>query len=553
MNVSSLQEPILRSLAERYRQEDPAVVGLFGAHPARPEDWSRRAEWLDRRHALRADRAEVARALRHYQNGLPVHPAAELSLRRLGEPDVLTVVGGQQAGLFGGALLIFYKALTVIQTARHAERLLGRPVVPVFWIAGEDHDFDEANHVHVQAADGSVRRIRIERPEGSRLAVSRTRLAPNDWEKALNDLAGTLPDTEFKAELLETLNRHVSDAPTLSLAFARLLAEWFGPEGLVLLDADDPGLRALEGPMFRELIARGGELESALGQGAESVSALGLPLQADNVSGSANLFLHHEQGRLLLYKQDDGKFADRKGIVSLRPEELLSMTEQSPDRLSTNALSRPLMQDYLLPVLAAVLGPSELAYWGMLGPAFRGFGMEMPLLVHRQSFTYLEQGINKLLDKYALTPEEAIVDWERRKAEWLAAQDEWDLESKFRKARQDFLALYAPVMETVVSLQPGLSQLTETNRDKILEQMAFLENRTLDALTKQHEAALRQWDRIRGSLAPGGKPQERIYGTIHFLNRYGPQWMAGWREVPYDLTGSHRLAEGLGNSTTGGK
>jgi bacillithiol synthase len=543
LNVISLQEPNLPSLAGRYRQQDPQVSALFGGHPAREEDWRRRAEWLDRESPIRADRRRVTEALKAYQARLPVHPAAQRSLDLLAQPDSLVVVGGQQAGLFGGALLIYYKALTVIQTAQYAERLLGRPVVPVFWIAGEDHDFEEANHVHVQTADGQVRRIRIERPEGSRLAVSRSLLSPADWASAIAELESSLPDTEFKPELLNRLREHIADSPTLSLAFARLIAEWFGSEGLVLLDADDPALRAAEGPMFRELIGRNDELEKALRQGEQAVTGLGLPLQAETAPGSANLFLHHEEGRLLLYK-DKGRFVDRKGHVSFTREEMLALTENSPDLLSTNALTRPLMQDFLFPVLAAVLGPSELAYWGVLGPAFQTYGLRMPLLVPRQSFAYLELQVSKLLAKFSLSVEQALSEWEERKAEWLSAQDQWDLEGKFRTAREQFLALYEPVMDTVSSLQPDLGKLSESNRDKILEQIAYLEMRSADALSKRHEASLRQWDRIRSSLIPGGKDQERVYGTLHFWNRYGPGWLAAWKDVPYDVSGGFRLADG---------
>ncbi|WP_164472625.1 bacillithiol biosynthesis cysteine-adding enzyme BshC [Cohnella candidum] len=542
MKVISLQEPVLRSLAERYRHQDPQTVSLFGSHPGNEEDWRRRADWLDRLEPARADRERLANALRQYQNRLPAHPAASRSLDLLGRPGSLVVVGGQQAGLFGGALLIFYKALTVIQAARRAEIQLGRPVVPVFWIAGEDHDFDEANHVYVQETDGSARRIRIERPEGFRRAVSRTPLAPEDWEQALTELADTLPDTEFKSGLLSGLRSHASDSPTLSLAFARLLAEWFGQDGLVLLDADDPELRALEAPMFRELIERNDDLEQALRRGESAVTEMGYPLQAETAPGSASLFLHHDLGRLLLSKEE-GRFTDRKGTVSLARDELLAFTEDAPDRLSTNALSRPLMQDFLLPVLAAVLGPSELAYWGVLGPAFETFGMQMPILVPRQSFTYMEPSLHKLLDKYGLTPEQAMKEWEERKAKWLAAQDRWDLDGTFAQAKSQFIASYAPVIETVSKLQPGLADLSQRNRDKILEQIAYLESRSREAFERQHDAALRQWDRIRSSLAPGGKPQERVYGTLHFLNLYGPDWLNLFRDVPYEATGSHRLVE----------
>ncbi|MFC5532170.1 bacillithiol biosynthesis cysteine-adding enzyme BshC [Cohnella yongneupensis] len=544
MNIASLTESNDTSIAEKFRQGSPEATELFGLHPAQPEHWRARAAKLDASADRRASVSGIASAIRAYQAQLPAHAEASESLARLESGNALVVVGGQQAGLFGGALLIFYKALSVVQTARYAEKLLGRPVVPVFWIAGEDHDFDEANHVNIQAADGGVRRLRIDRPEGPRLAVSRTPLSAKDWQASLQELAVQLPDTEFKPELLARLQSYVEDAPTLSLAFARLLADWFGKEGLLLLDADDPSLRALERPMFRELIERNDLLEQALKAGENRVSELGFPLQAEIAEHSANLFLHHEQGRLLLHK-DEENFVDRRGNVAYTREQLLSLTDSASDVLSTNALTRPLMQDYVLPVLAAVLGPSELAYWGILGPAFEAFEMSMPLLIPRQSFTYLPHNIGKLMDKYELTIDAALHEWADRKSQWLSRQDRWNLEEKFERAREQFASLYAPIMDTVSSLQPGLAKLAESNRDKIMEQISYLESRSIDAIAKQHEAALRQWDRIQLALTPLGKPQERVYGTIHYWNRYGSAWLSQWLNVPYEVTGGQRIVESL--------
>ncbi|MFC5467152.1 bacillithiol biosynthesis cysteine-adding enzyme BshC [Cohnella suwonensis] len=542
--MTTYEELDLRTIAAKYRSGDESVVGLFGGHPEDRKAWAAKAAKLDSERDSRASLSAVADAIRDYHSKLPASEETERSLRKLERGDALVVVGGQQAGLFGGALLIYYKALTVIQAAREAELALGRPVVPVFWIAGEDHDYDEANHVNVLSAEGGIRRVRVERPDGPRLAVSRTPVSYEQWESALQELAAQLPDTEYKPALLEKLRAHCADAPTLSLAFARLLADWFGSQGLLLLDADDAKLRAIEGPMFKRLIERNGELEDALKVGERLVRERGFPLQAETAQGGANLFLHHEQGRLLLFKEGEA-FADRKGIVKLPKEEMTAQAADCPEKLSTNALTRPLMQDYVLPVLAAVLGPSELAYWGILGPAFETFGMSIPILVPRQSFTYLEPGVMKLIDKFGLTTVQAMTEWEERKAEWLARQDEWQLEERFAEVKRQFAELYAPMMDTVSSILPSLAKLAETNRDKIIEQISYLESRSIDSVAKRHEASLKQWDRIRLSLSPMDKPQERVYGTIHFLNRYGPEWMSLWNRAPFQASGGHRLAEGM--------
>lgn len=541
MNMTPFNNGAAQSLSEAYRRGDDQVVALFGgAHCTHIEAWSERAARLDQGGGGRANRRLLGEALLAYQRQLQPGPLALKHIEELAGGDALAVVGGQQAGLFGGALLIAYKALTVVQTARHAAERLGRRVVPVFWIAGEDHDYEEANHLFVSPGEGEPRKVKLGRPEGPRHAVSRTPLSAVDWEIALTELALTLPDTEFKPELLRQIRSTACDAPTLTLAFARLLSAWFADDGLVLLDADDPAIRRLESGMFGELIAGSERLGEALAAGEASVSALGYRIQAESAPDGANLFVHAEQGRTLLFRQGE-RFEDRKGGLSYSRGELLTMAAQRPEQLSNNALSRPLMQDYLLPVLATVLGPSEIAYWATLGPAFAAFDLRMPIIVPRQSFTYLEPQVEKLLQRYDVTAEQVAADGRRLKAQWLAAQDSWDIGERFAEVRAQFAALYEPVLATVNEVDRGLSKLGESNMALILEQISYLEQRTGGAIAKRHEASLRQWDRLLQSLAPLEQPQERVYGIVHFINRYGPSWLAALRHIPFDVTGGHRL------------
>ncbi|MEK0313059.1 bacillithiol biosynthesis cysteine-adding enzyme BshC [Cohnella sp. 56] len=540
MNTTPFNDGTAQSLSEAYRRGDDRVAALFGgAHCNDIEAWSRRAARLDQGAGGRADRRRLADALLAYQRQLGPAQQAVRHIEALAG-GALAIVGGQQAGLFGGALLIAYKALTVVQAAKHASQRLGRTVVPVFWIAGEDHDFEEANHLFVSPGEGEPRKVKLNRPEGPRHAVSRTPLSAVDWEIALTELALTLPDTEFKPNLLRQIRKYASDAPTLTLAFARLLADWFADDGLVLMDADDPAIRGLESEMFRALIEGGEQLSEALTAGEAAVRALGYPIQAESAPDGANLFVHAEQGRTLLFRQDD-RFEDRKGGLSYTRDELLRMASERPELLSNNALSRPLMQDYLLPVLATVLGPSEIAYWASLGPAFTAFGLEMPILVPRQSFTYLEPQVEKLLAKYDVTAEQIAAEGERLKREWLAAQDTWDIEGRFAEVRAQFTRLYEPLLGTVTAVDRGLAKLGESNMELILEQIAYLEQRTSGAIAKRHESSLRQWDRMLHSLRPLGDPQERVYGIVHFINRYGMSWLAALRCIPFDVTGGHRL------------
>ncbi len=541
MKLISLAGPVQATLAERFRNGDPDVCALFGFHPSREEDWWRRAAFLDDTAARRADRKRLAAAIRAGYARLAAGPAAEAALRKLERPDSLVVVGGQQAGLFGGPLLVLYKALAVVRTAARAERLLNRPVVPVFWIAGEDHDFAEANETHVLAPDGEVRKIRLEGIAAGRHAVSRTPVPEAAWNEAIERLARALPDSTHKPELLRGLRETVADAPTLTVAFARLLARWFGDEGLLLMDADDPGVRRVEGPFFRELIERNEELSVALAAGEARVRALGFEPQVDVTPDGANLFVHHELGRLLLYRRD-GRFTDRRGLFRADREDLVRLAEDEPERLSNGVLSRPLMQEYVLPVLATVLGPAEIAYWGLLGPAFERFGMAMPVIVPRPSFTFLDPQTASLLERYSLAPEEAIWHWEERRNAWLAGLGAWRWEERFRRVREGVAALYDPLLEALVAEEPGLRDLGRTNRERILGEIDYLERKAKALFLSRHDAALRQWDRIRAALQPLGRPQERVLGPVHYLNGLGPSWLRAWLDTDIDADGGHRLA-----------
>lgn len=543
MTTTRYELPIAQPLTAAYiHRSDPSVDELYGYYAGREQDWERRLGKLKEGAQGRAAAAEVAAALQAYNERLEAPPEVEASIAAIGG-GAPVVVGGQQAGLWTGPLLVIHKAVSVILAARSASEQLDTFVAPVFWIAGEDHDWDEANHAFVVTAEQELRKLTLARPEGPRTSVSRTAVSESDWETLLAELEQALPHSEFKPGLLEKLSVISRRSGSLSEMFARLLTELFGAEGLVLLDSDDPGIRALEAPMFRLMLERNDELEQAYAASAELIGKLGYPLQADVTTGSANLFLFHPGPggeRTLLHKRD-GMFQDRKGTVSWTPAELLELAEREPERFSNNVLTRPLMQDYLFPVLATVLGPGEIAYWALTGGAFRTLGMEMPIIVPRMSYTLIEGTIAKNMAKYELSFADVMERFEERKAQWLAAQDELSLEKQFGEAKSRFEQMYRPLLQLAASVQPGLAKLGETNLAKIIEQMQYMETKTIDAYQKQFEASVRQLDRVRLSVAPSGKPQERVLSMLGYWNRYGDAWLRKLLEAPYSRTGGHEI------------
>lgn len=543
MKTETYTLPSVQPLTEAYiHRTDDRIEALFGYHSGAEQDWDRRLKRLEESGNVRAEAAAVARVLREYNQTIGAAPEVLAAITAIAE-GAPVVVGGQQAGLWTGPLLVIHKAVSIIKAAKSASEQLGQKVVPVFWVAGEDHDWDEANHAYVLTAEQELRKLSAARPEAARTSVSRTVISAEAWEQLLTELEQALPHSEFKPALLEELRQMSLKAKSLSDLFAMLLSHLFGKQGLVLLDADEEGVRRIEAPMFRRMIERNDDLEKAYTASAQQVKKLGYTLQADVTPGSANLFLFHSENgdeRTLLHKKD-GLFQDRKGQSSLTKEQLLQIAAEQPQQLSNNVLTRPLMQEYLFPVLATVLGPGEIAYWALTGEAFRTLGMEMPILVPRMSYTLIEGTVAKHMSKYELSFEDVMVRFEESKGQWLKEQDGLSIEQQFEDARQSFERLYKPLLELATSVQPSLAKLGDTNLQKIAEQIQYMGSKTVDAFNKQFEASTRQLDRIQLSIKPLGKPQERVLNMTAYWNRYSLTWLEKLFEAPYSRTGGHEI------------
>lgn len=527
-------------LAQAYIHRYDSVSGFYGEDYRSSDGYERRAAWLDQSEAKRISRAAVVDCLRTYNHKFNAHPAVDKALDALGQPETLAIVGGQQSGLLTGPILVIYKAVTIIQAASDAAKRLNRPVVPVFWIAGEDHDWDEVNHAYFLTRDLDIAKIKLDPREKLRTSVSYTEVNEEEWELQLQGLRELLPDSPSKAELLELARTAFSGSRNLSEGFAKLLGAMFGKHGLILLDSADPNLRALEVPVFEAIINNNEDLGLSYQQMARDIEGAGFEVQADVPENGANLFYLHEGMRLLLYREGD-RFVDRKGWIQLSRDELLRELHEHPARFSNNVLTRPLMQDSLLPVLGTVLGMGEISYWAITRGAFAEMGLQMPLILPRMSFTLLDNTVHKHMDKYALSFQDVQHHLEEKRQAWLDSQDELNLEERFGQTKAAFEQLYQPLIEDLGKLQSGLVKLGSTNKDKILKQMDYLLRKSQEALEQQHEAALRQWQAIGQSLMPLGRPQERVYNIFHYMNRYGMDLIDRLMEIPYEASGTHRL------------
>lgn len=514
------------SIPDLYWKQFERVASRFTYDPWDEQTLQSRVRDLEQISSARADRSQLADALLAYNRTIGNSEAAVQNIEKLREASALTVIGGQQAGLFTGPLLVIYKAITIIQEASRAAEKLGRDVLPVFWIAGEDHDFDEVNHTYYLTKERKPQKIELSHPGPEKAPVSHIHFSQEAWDEALSQLDEALLPTEFKEDLLRQLNTIANASGTLSDFFARTIAWLFADYGLILIDAQDPAIRALESSFFNQLIRNHKSLNEAFMQGAHEVEQLGFALQAAAPSEAVNLFkIHNEQRLLLVSEQNNGMIHDKNNQVQWSIDELLAEAAEHPEQFSNNVFTRPLMQEFLFPVLSTVLGPGEISYWALLKEGFQQMGMKMPIIVPRIQVTLVEGTVQKQLDKFGWALQDVMVDFEAKKQAWLKAQDELQLDAKFDEVKHAFEQLYQPLLDVAAEVNPGLKNLGDTNKAKILEQIEFMRKRTTGAFEQQFQASLRQMDRVYLSIMPLDKPQERVYNVFMYLNKHGFDWL----------------------------
>jgi bacillithiol biosynthesis cysteine-adding enzyme BshC len=472
-------------------------------------------------HGRRYDRPTVATVLEEQNRALGAGEASLTAARRLRDPRALVVIGGQQAGLFGGPLYTLHKALTVLALARHLEADLRCPVVPLFWIASDDHDLAEVARTWTTDPDGRLREIglaaHLAAAAGNRLPVSQIALG-GEVGAALEQAAAALAGAGSGAEVLAALSEAYRPETTFSAAFGRWLHRLLAGTGIVTIDPADARLKRLGAPLFAREIAEPGIVGRAVAEQTARLAAAGYPAQIDVREGMLTLFLH-EPGRIAIETADGG--LRLSGGRRLRGGELERILEREPERFSPNAALRPLFQDTLLPTVAMVLGPAELAYCTQLRLAYERLDVPMPVLFPRASLTVVEPRIERLMRAHGLSFGEAISLGTRLASEVSRRAIPEALASRIDAARSSIAAAYGGLVDDVDRLDHSLRRTVELQAAYSARRLDIVEKKAARAMLRRDAEVGRQAAALAGALAPRGGLQERTLCPVAFAARGG--------------------------------
>ncbi|SIT67879.1 bacillithiol biosynthesis cysteine-adding enzyme BshC [Edaphobacillus lindanitolerans] len=516
MEIECLDIPTASPVMKAYAG-DGEFINTYFDYPLSDDGYRQRLLELETREY---DRESLADAIRAFMEPLGISDRTSGHLEELRQ-GAQVVIGGQQAGILSGPLYSLNKAITVILEAGRLRELLDVPVVPVFWIAGEDHDLAEINHVHAITGGRPAKR-QFPMIPGLKTMASTTGFDKEEMRQFIRGIFRDYGETAHSAGLLRLAEECMEGNETFTAFFAAIVNRLLGEEGLLLVDAADPRIRRLERSHFAEMIRCSEEIATGVAESERLFSGQGYGSPVNAEEEAAHLFYVRDGERILLMRDGDRFFNEQAG-VSFKTDELLGLAESSPECLSNNVVTRPLMQDLIFPVLAFVGGPGEIAYWSLLRPAFRALGIRMPVVVPRSSFTFVSRRAACLLQETGLTAEAVLqgaVGEER--TEFLGKIHGHGAEEEIDHLEEQLAAGYAGLSRLLEGKGRGLAALSETNMEYHRRQFDWLKNQIHDSLLLEHETTLARFDLLEAELLPEGGFQERKYTPFQFMNEYGP-------------------------------
>ncbi len=435
------------------------------------------------------------------------------------ERQACAVVTGQQAGLFGGPLFSLYKALTAIKLAARLNRTCEGCYVPVFWIASEDHDFREVNHVCILNKENAPLGITYRGyPEDRRTPIAQIQIEAA-ISACLAELEEATNPSEFKDEVLGTLREAYQPGRGFSAAFGVWLTSLLKAFGLIFIDPSDPRVKALARDLFIREIAGASPSTAAALAATRSLESQGYPAQVKLQPGLLNLF-YLDGERHALEIEGDG-FRVRGTEHRFTRTELLEIADREPERLSPNVVLRPLCQDTVLPTVAYVAGPGEIAYFAQLRPVYEAFDLTMPIVFPRKSLTLLENHIEKILDQYRLRVSDFWGNPDHLITEIVRQHLPAELEQRVTNAIACVTKNLEALEQAVTEFEPTLQATVARTRGRLVGQIEGLTKKITQAYKKRDEVMTQQLIKAKNHLYPNRHLQEREFNLTPFLFKHG--------------------------------
>jgi bacillithiol synthase len=429
---------------------------------------------------------------------------ASLKKQYIGQPNIpdfdqlldercFTVTTGHQLNIFTGPLYVIYKIVSTINLAKQLKsRFPEYNFVPIYWMASEDHDFEEINHFNL---------------------FNKTYTWYTDQKGAVgrmdcSEIATILDEMPEKVALFEKAYRQ---SKNLSHAVLTYMHELFGAKGLVCLDADDVNLKAeFEAIILKEIL--GSETLKSVEATSENIEKLGFKTQ---VKAREINFFYLENGLRERIVKEGTQYQVLNTNFIFSVKEIADLIASNPERFSPNVILRPVYQEVILPNIAYLGGPAEVVYWLQLKNVFDQFGVQFPIVMPRNFALYINAATKKRMEKLAMQTTDLWQDEQEIKQNYIAknTDNQFDLEAQ----KLEIATVFENILQKAISVDKSMEGAILAEKQKTINSIESLEKRVKKAEERTHETGINQLIALKGKLFPNGSPQER---SDNFLNFY---------------------------------
>ncbi|MCP4705959.1 MAG: bacillithiol biosynthesis cysteine-adding enzyme BshC [candidate division Zixibacteria bacterium] len=445
-------------------------------------------------------------------------PETFRAIEKLRQDDTLVIFSGQQPGLYGGPLLTLIKAIGIVKKAILLQSQIGKPVVPIFWIACDDHDFEEVNHTFLFGRNGSAEKTQYRSEDMPSVSVADICFDDETGYKNLIDQTKSiLGESDFTEELYGRLFTAYSRDGNLVRAFARYLSDILPDFGMILFCPYDKDVKTISKSFFKRLAEGHFRSKELLNETEKELLDDGYHIQAQKKDTAINLFYHDPERKAIHFEDDSFRVAGKKlGLPAL-----LDLIDKYPERFSPDVLTRPIWQSYLFPVVAQSGGPSEIAYFCQIGKLFEHYGLVQPHILFRPALTLVENHHQKQMEKYDLQLSDLAGDTEQIVNSLLSDTFPKEIETKLSGFVNNFKSGFVELSDTILESYSNMGPMTDQTYGKMDAALTHLEKKVHSQHKKNNEIIRNRIYKLSSTLYPNKSFQERVININYFISRYG--------------------------------
>lgn len=470
-----------------YCNGDAALIPFYGESPS-IEGFGHA---LKNREFPSGHRETLVRVLKSQYEGLEITESIEHNIDLLASENTFTVTTGHQLNLYTGPLYFIYKIATVVNACVQLKKAYPEcHFVPVYWMASEDHDFEEINHFNLNGHTYTWE-TKQEGPVG--------RFETNQMAEFIS----SLPE---KVALFE---RAYGDHPTLAEACRCYVNELFGNQGVIVVDGDHRELKTEFTSIIQDEILNQSARPLVEDTNQQLVDA-GYSSQA--FSREINFFYLDGKTRQRIVEKD-GKFLVRETGISFTREEIVAEINDHPDRFSPNVIMRPLYQEIILPNIGYTGGPAEVAYWLQLKGVFERHETSFPVLLPRNFGMVISRNVGRKINKLSWDLTEVFKDTRELKSQQLSKFGNDHVLDEDRKAIEQ---VFDQLAEKATRIDPSLKGFIGAEQSKAVKNLENIQRKLKKAMESKNEVSMRQIDAVKASLFPGNGLQERHTNFLTF-------------------------------------